>query len=300
MPPRTLAIVILALFGVLAARPAAAQDCGASLSGPVLEAWKDLGAANGPLGCPKSAAMPTAKSPSGSAARETDFTAGVILQHVSGPRAGQTFAVSGCIWRLYFQFGGPSGWLGLPTGDAVNHPDGQRQTFEGGRVTDYRSTGCEAERTADLTPSPAAPLPGTAPLEAWFDPARGDHLSAAGASVVKHAQDANYQRVGVQAQVFTAEADALAPLKLFWNDSLGDHIAAATDLGQSQALAGGYAFEASEGYVWRDPHPGAVTLAQYRDPLSGHHWLTAGPAEADEAKAKGFVFVRIEGYAPEP
>lgn len=301
MPFKTLAIVAFGLLMMLAARPAHAQACGgAQPSGAALERWTVLGAADGPLGCPKSAPMPTAASPSGAKATETDFASGVILQHTSGPRAGQTFAVSGCIWRLYFQYGGPSGWLGLPTGDAVNFPDGQRQAFEGGRVTDYRSAGCAAERTAELTPPAAGPPAGTAPLEAWFDPARSDHLSAAGAGVVKHAQDANYQRLGVQAQVYDAPGPGLSPLKLFWNDQLGDHIAAATTLGQSEALASGYGFEASEGYVWRDPHPDAVALAQYRDPASGHHWLTAGPDEADQARAKGFVFVRIEGYAPGP
>ena len=310
--PFNLALPVLLCLAALAlSRPAAAQAapadagaCGHSLSAPVLAKWKGLGGATGPLGCAQTDEMAGATSPAGTRAREADFAAGMVLWHVDGPRAGQTYAVTGCIWRLYFQYGGPSGWLGLPTGDAVNFPDGQRQAFEGGRVTYLRAPNdCTAERNAEVaesrrpTPAPAVP-PATSPLDAWFDAARGDHLSAASASVARTAQAANYVRVASQAAVFAEATPGAAPLKLFWNEAQGDHMSTATAEGERDAFANGYQFEASQGFVWTDPHPGARTLAQYRDPASGHHWLAAGPDEAKAAEAKGFVFQRIEGYAP--
>jgi hypothetical protein len=309
--PHRLALPILALLALVFTHPAAAQDqsgggtaCGHRLSAPVLAKWNALGGENGLLGCAKSDEMAGANSPVGTKAREADFASGMVLWHVDGPRAGQTYAVTGCIWRLYFQYGGPSGWLGLPIGDVVNFPDGQHQAFEGGRVTYERAANaCEAERNAEVAetkppPEPAAGPAATSPLDAWFDAARGDHLSAASAGVAKTAAAANYARVGGQAAVFAEAAPGAAPLKLFWNEAKGDHISTATAEGERNAFAAGYQFEASQGFVWTDPHPGALTLAQYRDPVSGHHWLAAGPDEAAKAKAEGFVFERIEGYAP--
>ena len=281
--------------------------CGQRLSPPVLAKWTILGGASGYLGCPKENELPGSTSPQGSSASEADFARGVIIWHASGPRTGQTYAVTGCIWRLYFQFGGPSGWLGLPIGDPVNFPDGQRQSFEGGRVTYERATDyCDAEHASELAttlpaPEPAAVAPAaTSPLDAFIDPSRGDHLSAASTTVVNTALAAHYQRVGPQARVLAAGGDGTAPLKLFWNDTKGDHIITATDDGERDAFATGYEFEASQGFVWTDPHPGAQTLKQYTDPTSGHHWLTASSDEETEATAAGFHFVRIEGYAPSP
>ena len=310
--PFSLALPVLMILAVLiVARPAAAQAppanaCGHNLSAPVLAKWNALGGADGLLGCAKTDEMAGATSPAGTRAREADFATGMVLWHIDGPRAGQTYAVTGCIWRTYFQYGGPSGWLGLPIGDPVNFPDGQRQAFEGGRITYLRAPNeCDAERSVEVAqsrpPPPAAAAPAeTGPLDAWFDAARGDHLSAASASVAKTAQAANYVVVGHQAAVFVAPGPGTAPLKLFWNEALGDHLSTATPESEHDAFASGYQFEASQGFVWTDPHPGAWTLAQYRDPASGHHWLVAGPDEAAEAKAKGFVFERIEGYAQPP
>ncbi len=68
----------------------------------------------------------------------------------SGPEAGKAFAVFGCNWRLYFQFGGPGGWLGLPLEDPQNNPDGQSQRFEGGVITATRAyASCDAEPTGE-------------------------------------------------------------------------------------------------------------------------------------------------------
>lgn len=100
----------------------------------------------GRLGCPLGPEGDTATSVRGTTAREARFQGGEILRHMSGPLAGKAFAVAACD-RLYVQYGGPSGWLGLPVADAVNTPDGQRQGFEGGTLMLYRALGtCEAER----------------------------------------------------------------------------------------------------------------------------------------------------------
>ncbi|MGH7024820.1 MAG: LGFP repeat-containing protein [Caulobacteraceae bacterium] len=304
----TLAVLAFALLALLLAAPAShaqatAGACGHRLSPPILAKWKELGGATGALGCPTADETPGSTSPQGSKANEADFVSGMILWHVTGPRAGQTFALTGCIWRLYFQYGGPSGWLGLPTDDPENFPDGRRQSFEGGRITYLRApNNCSAEHSSEMSQAPpaAARPTATSPLDAWFDPARNDHLSAASAYVAKAAANAHYQRVGPQARVLDAAAPGTAPLKLFWNNAKGDHLTTATDEGERNAFASGYEFEASQGFVWTDPHPGAVTLEQFRDPASGRHWLTAGPDEAAQAKAAGYRFERIEGYAPTP
>ena len=281
--------------------------CGYRLSQAVLAEWNALGGAKGDLGCPTGNESPGSTSPQGSRASEADFPRGMIVWHASGPRTGQTFAITGCIWRLYYQFGGPSGWLGLPIADQENFPDGQRQSFEGGRITYERATdSCDAEHASEIAsaspspPSAATTPPATSPLDAFLDPARGDHLSTATTTVADTALAAHYQVVGHQARVFASGGEGTSPLKLFWNDTKGDHVITATDEGERDAFATGYEFEASQGFVWTDPHPGALTLKQYADPASGHHWLTASADEEAQAKAAGFQFVRIEGYAPTP
>ena len=99
----------------------------------------------GRLGCPVESEGDTATSIKGTAARSARFEGGEIVRHMSGPLAGRAFAVAACD-RLYVQYGGVSGWLGLPVSDAINTPDGQRQTFEGGTLTLVRALGtCEAE-----------------------------------------------------------------------------------------------------------------------------------------------------------
>ncbi len=310
----TISMLGLALIGAWAsaqtpepAHPDSPLACGHRLSPPVLAEWNALGGASGDLGCPRDDESPGAASPQGSKADQADFARGMIVWHASGPRAGQTYAVRGCIWRLYFQFGGPSGWLGLPIADPENFPDGQRQSFEGGRITYERATdSCDAEHAGEVaaaspTPPPIAAQPiATSPLDAFLDPARGDHLSAATTGVANAALAANYQRVGPQARVLAAGGPGTSPLKLFWNDTKGDHVITATDEGERDAFAAGYEFEASQGFVWTEPHAGALALKQYADPMSGHHWLTASADEEAQAKAAGFQFVRVEGYAPGP
>ena len=156
---RALALgILLTMMAAALAGGAAAQNtgngavCGQSLSAPILTKWMAAGGPDG-LGCPTGIEMAAPPSPQGSAAREATFGAAAIVWHASGPRAGQTFAVSGCAYRLYFQYGGPGGWLGLPTSDPINTPDGQRQTFEGGVITYRRAyQECAAEHTVAVPP----------------------------------------------------------------------------------------------------------------------------------------------------
>ena len=146
----------LAVLGTLASGSVAAADstpsgddqtCGKILSPAVAAAWTATAGRAGRLGCPIESEGDTATSARGSAARAARFEGGEIIRHMSGPFAGQAFAVAACD-RLYVQFGGPSGWLGLPTSDAINTPDGQRQRFEGGTLTFTRALGtCDAEHS---------------------------------------------------------------------------------------------------------------------------------------------------------
>ncbi len=279
------------------------SDCGRSLSAPVLARWTSLGGETSPLGCPVAVEAPTAASRTGTQGREADFKGGAILWHGSGGRAGQTFVVTGCVYRLFFQYGGPGGWLGFPTSDAINTPDGQRQSFEGGRIIFSRATDdCDAEPATDGAASSASTAESaqiaTSPLDLFYDPARDDHMTIAAAATVARAVAAHYQRVRGEAFVLTDNpGHGAAPLKLFWNENQGDHVTTATADGERDALGAGYAFEASQGFVWTDPRPGGTPLKQFRHPESGHSLLVANPASEAEALGKGFVFVRIEGYA---
>ena len=123
-----------------------AETCGKTLSPAMMAAWAGTDGRAGRLGCPVESEGDTATSIKGSAARSARFEGGEIVRHMSGPLAGKAFAVAACD-RLYVQYGGVSGWLGLPTSDAINTPDGQRQKFEGGMLTLTRAFGeCEAEK----------------------------------------------------------------------------------------------------------------------------------------------------------
>src|SRR5207248_11516725 len=124
--------------------------CGHPLSETVYNVWNDLGGADGRLGCATTSDVATSTSPKGSMAEVAVFGQnGEIVLHTSGPRAGQAYAVWGCFYRLYVQFSGTGGWLGLPIADPVNTPDGSTQDFEGGMMRYTRAyRDCEATRAA--------------------------------------------------------------------------------------------------------------------------------------------------------
>jgi len=279
--------------------------CGYAPSDPVMAKWTDTGGAGGRLGCPTAREAASPPSPVGTRSREMTFGGGAILWHASGPRAGQTFAISGCVYRLYFQYGGPAGWLGLPTSDAVNTPDGQHQTFEGGFMDYQRAPeGCAATPSAPSATAAATPTaaggatPATAALDLFFDAARGDYLVAASAASANRALAAHYQRLRTAAYVFTDQPAGTTPLKLYWNDAQGAHVAVATSDGERDALAAGDAFEGVQGFIYTDPRPGAAPLKQFVNAASQHSRLTASPEDEAQATADGYAFVRIEGYAP--
>ncbi len=273
------------------------KACGLTLSDAVLSAWRDQGGESGRLGCATAVETPTSTSPVGSAARAAVFGQnGEIILHVSGPRAGQAYAVAGCFYRLYVQFGGSSGWLGLPVDEAINTPDGSRQAFEGGMMRYTRAyDDCEATPTPKTAPPPVTVTEAT--LDVFEDAATGDRLSLASPGTVAEASSAGYQRLRAQAKVLSEAAPGATRLKFYRNEARGLAETLATPQSERDALAAGFEFEAGQGYVWTEPRPGAVALKQFVDPLSGRTRLTAGAQDESDALARGYRFVRVEGYA---
>ncbi len=279
--------------------------CGVDLSGPIYAKWRELLGDTGRLGCPTTKEIEILKTPYGTGGRQGTFIGrdklgAAILWHETGPHAGQTIAVYGCFYRLYMQYGGPNGWLGLPTGDPANTPDGQIQPFEGGSITMYRAEKlCQAARSAEAPPRvAAADASGKAALDLFFDPSRGDYLTTATIAGAEAAAAANYQRVRNEAYVFTEKGPGLEPLKLFWNETRGDNATVGTADGERAMLAAGYEFGGTQGYVYIDPQPGTKPLKLYWNAEREDFLLTATPEGDADAAASGYRFVRIEGYAP--
>jgi uncharacterized protein with LGFP repeats len=129
------------------------KACGFALGAAAMAEWVDLGGQEGRLGCPTADETPASPSPNGTRANLAPFGGmGGIVVAMSGPEAGKAFAVAGCVWRLYFSYGGPGGWLGLPLEDAQNTPDGKTQRFEGGLATYGRAEdSCDAEPSSPAT-----------------------------------------------------------------------------------------------------------------------------------------------------
>ena len=294
-----LALAVAPPAVVLAQASGGGLACAHALGGPIFDKWTAMGGAPGPFGCPVAGEAATSTSPQGSKAREATFPAATILWHQSGPRAGQTFAVSGCLYRLYFQYGGPSGLLGLPVSDALNTPDGQRQMFEGGSMTFLRAPNeCSAEHSTEAAAAPTAePAPAeTSPLDQFSDPGRGDYFAAASAAGAARAQSAHYRRLRNEGYVLTHPFPGAAALKAYWNETLGAHETVATPEGERDALAAGYVFDGAQGFIYPDPRPGTKPLKLFRNAARGHDLVTASPEGEAEAAAQGYVFVRIEGY----
>ncbi len=315
----TLAAMVLAGLPGLSLPPAVAQTvqatptaassmiCGFAVSEAASAVWRDLGGETGRLGCATAPETPTATSPLGTLARATAFgDIGVVLLHMSGARAGQAYAVSGCAFRLYVQFGGSSGSLGLPLGDSRNTPDGYKQPFEGGIVRTQRALdACDWTRTAEETRPVAqaaatAQADGLADLNVYENPATGDRLSLAAAGAVAEAEDAGYHRLRVQGRVMTLEAAGETRLKLFVQEARSLRETVASAQSERDALADGFVFEAGQGWIWTDPRPGAAPLKLYRHPATARVRLAATPDDVSDAEAAGYRFVRIEGYLAPP
>ncbi len=277
--------------------PATGQACGQPLSAALFDKWMTTGGEHGFLGCPIQRETSALASPSGAGAREALFSNGEILWHASGPHAGQTFFLAGCFFRLYFQFGGSGGWLGLPLSDPQNTPDGKRQTFEGGVITYQRALDqCDAERGAP--PPSVLPTATKAPLNLFADPASGAYFSTASLAGAAEAAQLHLQAIETEGFVFVEPAPGLKALKTYLNDTTGDHMTIATDEGERIALAGGYAFDGLQGYVFADPHPGAAPLTLWWNPEKRMSLLAVTEREQSDAKSAGYQFVRVEGYVP--
>jgi hypothetical protein len=288
------------------ADPPPATACGFPLGVSTYGVWRDLGADQGRLGCPTTTETATAASPEGTAARVTLFgLKGEIVEHAGGPRAGQAYAVNGCFYRLYVQFGGTSGWLGLPVSAAENTPDGSTQAFEGGSIRYTRAyDDCEATRGAPATPEAPLATPtaaaGYQSLDLYENPMTGDRLSLATDASIAEAATAGYKRLRPQARVIGDATPGTARLKHYANPTGDRREVVATDLSQQDAIAEGLAFEAGQGWVWIDARPGAVPVKRFRDPVTGKTRLTVGEADESEAVSAGYRFVRVEGYALPP
>ncbi len=83
-------------------------------------------------------------------ATQQDFQGGVIVKLNSGALKDQVFVVSGTIYRLYFELGGTSSWLGYPVGDEFPLSGKQRQNFEGGYVQYTPGLNAAAEASAPV------------------------------------------------------------------------------------------------------------------------------------------------------
>ena len=275
---------------------APAQACSRPLSAAVYAKWLESGGEDGYLGCPVQGETAALSSPSGSTAREALFAKGEILWHTGGPHAGQTFAVSGCVFRIYFQYGGSGGWLGLPLSDAANTPDGKLQAFEGGVVRYLAALDrCEAERGGPSAPEVVAGA-GKAPLNLFVDPVSGRFSVAASARAAAEEAQAGRQPVETEGYVFTEPAPGLESLKTYQNEASGDQMTVATAEGERMALATGYIFDGLQGYVFAGPRPQATALRLWRNLEKQASVLTATAGEEAQAKAQGYQFVRIEGY----
>ncbi|MBS0410320.1 MAG: hypothetical protein JSR86_10430 [Proteobacteria bacterium] len=293
----------------LADTPSAAAPgmaCDTALSPPILQKWTELGGQNG-LGCPTARESTSVKTQGGSVGHEADFAANGgagIFWHASGAYAGQTYAVRGCNYRLYVQYGGPRGWLGLPIGEPQNNPDGQTQAFEGGVISYQRADrSCSAERGAPPPPpvgahDVAVEQAPKVPLGLYFDSASGDHLTTSTGLPPQLADF--YQTVRQEASVYGEHPPGAVTLKLFFKESTGDYATVATPEGERDVQAAGYEFAGGQGFVFPTPQPGTVALKLYVNADKHDYFLAATPESQAEAEGAGYVFVRIEGYAPAP
>lgn len=125
----------------------AASLCAGPTDAAIAGKWRDLGAGEGRLGCPNGREEGLATA-SGKAFIVMQFDGGVLVRPATRAFAPNVMLVWGCIYRMYIQQGGLTGWMGAPLGDPENTPDGQKQRFEHGLARFYRATSsCDVERS---------------------------------------------------------------------------------------------------------------------------------------------------------
>jgi hypothetical protein len=286
--------------------PAASSGlaCDTALSPAILQKWTELGGKDG-LGCPTAREATSVKTQGGSVGHEADFAASGgsgIFWHASGDHAGQTYAVRGCNYRLYVQYGGPRGWLGLPIGEPQNNPDGQTQAFEGGVIEYTRADhNCSATRGAPPPPpvgshDVALEQAGKVPLGLYFDSASGDHLTTS-TGLPPQLTDF-YQTVRQEAFVYQEHPPGAVTLKLYFKEATGDYATVATPEGEREVQSAGYEFAGIQGYVFPSSQPGTVPLKLFFNADKHDYFLAASPESVTEAESNGYGFVRVEGFAP--
>lgn len=122
--------------------------CNFPLSAPIYDKWIQMDGENGRLKCPVESESDAPNSPRGTTGRWVRFSAGdggYLVWHKTGPKAGEVFEVSGCMFKLYSSLGGTKSWLGFPIGDGYETSTGARQEFETGYVVwDSKTYDCQA------------------------------------------------------------------------------------------------------------------------------------------------------------
>jgi len=83
---------------------------------------------------PATSAEQNVTSPAGSTATVQSFQNGIILSITSGILSGRLLSVRNPVFAVYAANGGPSGFLGLPSGPEQTVGTKRRQTFEGGAI----------------------------------------------------------------------------------------------------------------------------------------------------------------------
>ena len=129
--------------------------CGHIVSPAIFKKWNETGGENGKLGCPINQLTDAPTSPLGSVGQWIQFAkgdGGYLIEWTPAQRNGQpinappdqlprqVFEVSGCMFKLYADLGGTKSWLGMPTGDGYEIPEGAQQNFEGGYIDWDRKT----------------------------------------------------------------------------------------------------------------------------------------------------------------
>lgn len=287
------------------AAPAAGSACNITLSPAIYQKWVEAGGENGHLGCPTARESTSVKTPGGSVGHEVDFAANggsAILWHASGDHAGQTYVVTGCNYRLYVQYGGPRGWLGLPIGEPANNPDGQTQAFEGGLIAYQRADrSCSATRGAPPPPPVGAhdvalEQAAKVPLGLYVDAASGDHMTTS--TGLPAALADFYQATRQEGFVYSQHPPGAVTLKLYFKESTGDYATVATPEGERDVQQAGYEFAGGQGFVFPSARPGTTPLKLYFNADKHDYFLAGTPESEAEAQGAGYSFVRIEGYAP--
>jgi hypothetical protein len=124
--------------------------CTFPLSAPIYDKWIQMEGENGRLKCPVESESEAPNSPQGTTGRWVRFSAGdggYLVWHRTGPKAGQVFEVSGCMYKLYSSLGGTKSWLGFPTVDGHEKSTGARQDFEAGYIVwDSKTYVCNAHK----------------------------------------------------------------------------------------------------------------------------------------------------------